>query len=46
VQMIIHDIDRIGTSIINFLHRSRIRWRASAQIGLGVTSVELMFIEE
>lgn len=46
VQMIIHDINRIGTSIVEFLHKSRIFWRANAQIGLGVTSVEQMFIEE
>ncbi len=46
VQMIIQDIDTTGTSKIEFSHRSRRRWCARKQTGLGVTSIDPMCIEE
>ncbi len=46
VQTIIQDIDTTGTSIVEFLCRSRRHWWAKEQIGPGITSKDLMFIEE
>jgi hypothetical protein len=46
VHTIIHDIDVIGTFVVEFLHRSRRRWCAREQTSLGDTLVDLMFIEE
>ncbi len=45
-QTIIHDINQTRTFAIEFLHRSKRRWHASAQTRLGATSTDLMFIEE
>jgi hypothetical protein len=44
--MIIHDTDAIGTFVIDFLHRSGRHWCAKKQIRPGVTSIDLVFIEE
>jgi hypothetical protein len=44
--MIIHDINTIATSIIEFLCRSRRHWCVRKQIGPRVTYVDPMFIEE
>jgi hypothetical protein len=48
VQMIIHDIYRIGTYVVEFLCRrlSRRSWCARKQIGQGATLVDPVFIEE
>jgi len=44
--MIIHDIDAVGTFAIDFLHKSKRHWCAKKQIRPGVTSIDLVFIEE
>jgi len=44
--MIIQDMDITGTFAIEFLRKSRQRWRAREQIGLGVTSINSVYIEE
>jgi hypothetical protein len=44
--MIIQDIDTIGTSIVEFLCRSKKRWCVKELIKTGATLVDLMFIEE
>jgi hypothetical protein len=44
--MIIHDIYRIGTSIVEFLHRSRKSWCAREQTRPRATSINPVFIEE
>jgi hypothetical protein len=41
----IQDIDITGTSIVEFLQRSRKHWHAREQIGLKATSIDLVFIE-
>ncbi len=45
VQTMIQDIDITGTSIVEFLQRSRKHWHAREQIGLKATSIDLVFIE-
>jgi hypothetical protein len=45
-QIIIHDIYEIGTSTVEFLHKSKRSWCAREQTKLGVTIVDLVFIEE
>jgi hypothetical protein len=44
--MIIQNIDTTGTSTMEFLCRSRQRWRARKHTGLGATSIDLVCIEE
>ncbi len=44
--MIIHDINTIGTSTVEFLRRSRRHWCIREQIGPRATFVDSMFIEE
>jgi hypothetical protein len=44
--MIIQNIDIIGTFVVEFLRKSKRHWRAREQIGLGVTLIDLAFIEE
>jgi hypothetical protein len=44
--MIIQNIDIIGTFVVEFLRKSKRCWRAREQIGLGVTLIDLVFIEE
>jgi hypothetical protein len=46
VHMIIHDIGMIRTFVINFLHRSKKCWCVREQIKLGITLVDMVFIEE
>ncbi len=46
VHMKIHDINIIATSIVEFLRRSKKCWCTREQIGLGATSIKLVFIEE
>jgi hypothetical protein len=46
VQTIIQDIDTIGTFVVEFLCKSKPRWRAKEQIGLGPTLINLVCIEE
>ncbi len=46
VQMIIHNIDTIGTSAIEFLCRSKQHWHARKQIGPRATSIDPLCIEE
>jgi hypothetical protein len=45
-QTIIHDINTTGTSIVEFLHKSKRHWCAREQIGPRTTLVDPMFIEE
>ncbi len=45
-QTIIHNIYRTKTLAIEFLCRSKRNWHAKEHIGLGVTLVDLVFIEE
>ncbi len=42
--MIIQDMDITGTFVVEFLRRSRQHWRARKQTGLGVTSIDLVYI--
>jgi hypothetical protein len=46
VQMIIQNIDIIGTFEVEFLCRSIKHWCASEQIGPKATLIDLVFIEE
>jgi len=46
VQLIIYDIHRTGTFVVEFLHKRKRSWSASEQAGLGATLVNPVFIEE
>ncbi len=46
VQMIIQNIDITGTTIIEFLRRSRRHWHVNEHRGPRATSIDLMFIEK
>ncbi len=46
IQMIIHDIDTLGTFVVEFLHISRRHWHAIKHTKLRVTSIDPVFIEE
>jgi hypothetical protein len=43
-QTTIHDIDTIGTSVVEFLCKNKRRWHAREQTRLGATLVDLVFI--
>jgi hypothetical protein len=44
--MIIQNIDITGTTIIEFLRRSRRHWHVNEHRGPRATSIDLMFIEK
>jgi orotate phosphoribosyltransferase len=44
--MIIQDVETTGTSVVEFLRKSRKRWCAREQIGPIVTLVDSMFIKK
>jgi hypothetical protein len=45
-QMIIRNIYRTGTFVVEFLHKSRRSWHAKERTRLKATLVDLVFIEE
>jgi hypothetical protein len=44
--MIIQDINTIGTSLVEFLHKSRRCWRVREHIGPRATSIDPMCIKK